>query len=167
MRKLLALILVFTLWIGFAPAAAQAQESVSGLVPCKDSPAFQARAQNPRNTTADPRSGEKRFERYANKLCGPDGLPRLIVDGRLSHAGEFLIPGALFLYIAGWIGWAGRSYLISVREEKNSEEKEIIIDVPRAIGCVVSALLWPVAAVKELLSGELTAKETEIPISPR
>lgn len=166
MRTLLALILVTALWLGFAPDAS-AQENVAGLVPCRESPAFQARAQSFRDTTGDPESAEKRFARYADKLCGPEGLPHLIVDGRLSHAGEILTPSLLFIYIAGWIGWSGRSYLIAVRDEKNPEEKEIIIDVPLALNKVVTGLKWPVDAVKELLSGELTAKEGEIPISPR
>ena len=61
----------------------------------------------------------------------------------------------------------GRAYLISIREEKNPEEKEILIDVPRAFKIMLSGFAWPAAAVKELLSGELTAKEGEIPISPR
>jgi photosystem I subunit 3 len=106
-------------------------------------------------------------ERYSEKLCGPEGLPRLIVDGRLSHAGDFLIPGALFLYIAGWIGWVGRAYLIDIREEKSPEDKEIFIDLPLAIQKMLTGFLWPLSAVKELLSGELTAKDEEIPILPR
>ncbi|NEO25584.1 MAG: Photosystem I reaction center subunit III [Kamptonema sp. SIO4C4] len=164
MRKILALLLVFTLWFNFAPAASADEY---GLVPCSESAAYQQRAQNFRDTTADPQSGEKRADRYSEALCGPEGLPHLIVDGRLSHAGDFLIPSVLFLYIAGWIGWVGRAYLISVREEKNPEDKEIIIDVPRALKFMVGGFLWPLAAVQEFLSGKLTAKETEIPISPR
>jgi photosystem I subunit 3 len=168
-RKLLALFLVIGIWLSVTPfASAQAVETVSGLVPCKDSPAFVKRAEVARNTTADPESGKKRFERYSSQLCGEaDGLPRLIVDGRLSHAGEFLIPGILFLYITGFIGWAGRAYLIAVREGKNPEEKEIIIDVPLAIKSIVAGLLWPPAALGELLSGKLTAADDEITVSPR
>ena len=90
-----------------------------------------------------------------------------MVCGRLSRSGEFLIPGILFLYIAGWIGWVGRAYLISVRGEKDAEMKELIIDVPTALPLMLSGFAWPAAAVKELLSGELTAKDDEIPISPR
>lgn len=166
MRRLLALFFAVTLWFSCI-APAMAQEGVSALVPCKDSPAFQERAANARNTTGDPESGRKRVERYSNKLCGPEGLPRLIADGRLSHADEFLIPGIVFLYIAGWIGWVGRAYLIDVREGKNPEEKEIFIDLPLAIQKMLTGFLWPVSAVKELLSGELTAKDEEIPILPR
>lgn len=165
MRKLLALILAIGLWFNFAPAASA--DEVAGLVPCRESPAFQQRAKQARPTVGDPSSAPNRMDRYANKLCGPDGLPRLIVDGRLSHADEFLIPGLIFLYIAGWIGWVGRAYLISVRKEKDSEQKEIFIDLPRALPIMLSGFTWPLAAVKELLSGELVAKETEIPVSPR
>lgn len=160
MQRLFALVLVLFLWAGFAPPASA---DVAGLTPCADTPAFQQRASNAKTEQA-----KNRFAFYGdNLLCGPEGLPHLVVDGRLNHAGEFLIPSILFLYIAGLIGWSGRSYLISVRNEKEPEMNEIVIDVPRAVGIILSSLLWPLAAIKELLSGELVAKEEEIPISPR
>ncbi|MEC4985700.1 MAG: Photosystem I reaction center subunit III [Oscillatoria sp. PMC 1068.18] len=162
MTKILAFLLAFVLWFGFAPTA---KADVAGLVPCSESPAFQSREF--RNTTDDPLSGQKRKERYGEAFCGPEGLPHLIVDGRISRAGDFLIPSILFLYIAGWIGWVGRAYLRSVKEDKDSEMKEIIIDVPLALKFMLSGFAWPLAAVAQLTSGDLTAKETEIPISPR
>lgn len=165
MRRLLALIFAVTLWFScVTPASAN---EVAGLVPCRESKAFLQRAADARPTVGDPNSGKNRFERYSNFLCGPEGLPHLVADGSLAHADEFLIPGLLFLYIAGWIGWVGRAYLISVRKESNPEMREIIIDVPRALGLMLSGFTWPLAALKELLSGELTAKEEEIPVSPR
>jgi photosystem I subunit III len=164
MRRLFALVLVCLLWVGFAPVASA---DVSGLVPCKDSPAFQKRAETALNTTADPASGQKRFERYGQALCGAEGLPHLIVDGRLSRAGDFLIPSALFLYIAGWIGWVGRAYLIAARKSGNAAEKEIIIDLPLAIKSVAQGPLWPLLALKELASGELTANDADVTVSPR
>jgi photosystem I subunit 3 len=100
-------------------------------------------------------------------LCGSDGLPHLVVDGDLAHAGEFLIPSLLFLYIAGWIGWVGRAYLIAVRSGKNPEEKEIIIDVPLALKCSLSGFAWPLAAFKDMTSGAMFAKDNEITVSPR
>lgn len=164
MRRLLALFFAVTLWFGFVtPASAD----VSGLVPCKESKAFQQRAKDALNTTADPDSGKKRFERYSEALCGPEGLPHLIVDGRLSHAGDFLIPSILFLYITGWIGWVGRSYLQTIKKGSDPEMKEVVIDVPLAIGKMLTGFAWPLAAVGEFLSGQLTAKEEEIPVSPR
>ena len=165
MRRLFALILVFTLWFNFAPPAKA--DALAHLTPCSESAAFQARAENFRNTTADPESGAKRAERYSKALCNDLGLPVLIVDGRLNHAGDFLIPGILFLYIAGWIGWVGRAYLIDIRKDKNPENKEIIIDVPLAIGKMLGGFAWPAAAFGEFTSGKLTAKDNEIPISPR
>jgi photosystem I subunit III len=164
MRRLFALILVVSLWFNFAPSTLALG---ADLVPCKDSPAFQARAKTALNTTDDPKSGEKRFERYSQALCGPEGLPHLIVDGSLDHAGDFLIPGILFLYIAGWIGWVGRAYLIAIRKGDSPEMKEIIIDVPLAFQTMLTGFAWPAAALKEFTSGELTAKDTEITISPR
>lgn len=164
MRRLFALVLVFTLWVGFAPSATA---DVAGLVPCSESPAFQQRASMARNTTDDPESGAKRFERYSQALCGPEGLPRLIADGRLSHAGDFTIPGILFLYIAGWIGWVGRAYVIAVRKEKNPAMAEIIINVPLAIRLMLTGFAWPLVAFKEITTGEMFAKEEEITVSPR
>jgi photosystem I subunit 3 len=166
MQRLFALILVVTLWFGFASAASAADVN-SLLVPCKDSPAFQARAQ----AKADgPGSASDRFQKDvdANLLCGrEDGLPRLIVDGSLAHAGEFIIPGILFLYLSGWLGWAGRSYLMAVRKSDTPEYKEIQIDVPLAIRCFLTALLWPLQAVKEILSGEIQEADDRITVSPR
>jgi photosystem I subunit 3 len=161
MRKLFALVLILSLWVTFtAPASAD----VAGLTPCSESKAFLQRAANATTPQA-----KERFENYANSqvLCGPEGLPHLVVDGRLSHAGEFLIPSALFLYIAGWIGWVGRAYLISVKKDKDPEMKEVIIDVPRAIKFMLTGFTWPLAALKELTTGELTVKDSEIPVSPR
>jgi photosystem I subunit III len=165
MRRLFALVLVICLWFNFAsPAKALG----AGLVPCKDSPAFQQLAENARNTTGDPESGRKRFERYSQALCGPEGYPHLIVDGRLDRAGDFLIPSILFLYIAGWIGWVGRSYLQAIKKDGTEVEmKEVVIEVPKALSLMLSGFAWPAAALKEFLSGELTAKDEEIPVSPR
>lgn len=164
MRRLLAFIIAIGLWISFVmPASAD----VAGLVPCSESPAFQQRAAIARPTTDDPDSGRKRFERYSQALCGPEGLPHLVVDGRLDRAGDFIIPSILFLYIAGWIGWVGRAYLQSVKKDDSPESREIIIDVPRAIPFMLSGFTWPLAAIREFLSGELTAKDNEIPVSPR
>ena len=168
MRKIFSLVLAFvlsvTLWVNFAPAA---QADLSHLTPCSESAAYQAKAKKFRNTTSDPQSGQKRAELYGQALCGPEGYPHLIVDGRLDHAGEFLIPSLLFLYIAGWIGWVGRAYLIAIRDEKDTEMREIIIDVPLAINKMLFGFLWPLQALKEFTSGQLTVKDSEIPISPR
>lgn len=165
MRRLFALILVFTLWFNFAPTASA--DGVAGLTKCADTPAFQQKSKNFRNTTADPDSGQIRAERYAEALCGPEGYPHLIVDGRWSHIGDFFIPSVLFLYITGCIGWAGRSYLIAIREEKNPEMKEIILDLPLAIKSMIASGAWPALALGEFTSGKLTVKDSEIPVSPR
>ncbi|MDX2100490.1 MAG: Photosystem I reaction center subunit III [Leptolyngbyaceae cyanobacterium bins.59] len=182
MQKLFTLLLVLCLWMGFAPAASA---DVAGLVPCREVPAFQQRlevsvqGQQARLGQYDSNSQsaalikgriartEARFQSYQDFLCGPDGLPRLITDGRLSHIGDFTLPGLLFLYLAGWLGWAGRTYLAKVHETDQPEFKEVQIDLPLAIQCFIGALLWPLIAFKEILSGEIQAKDTEIPVSPR
>ena len=162
MRRLFAAILVVSLWISFVPVA-----SAYNLVPCKDSPAFKELAKNARSTNGDPASAKARFERYSEALCGPEGYPHLIVDGNLSKAGDFLIPSVLFLYIAGWIGWVGRAYLQAAKKSDSPEEKEIIIDVPKAVAFMLTGFLWPLAALKEITTGEMFAKDDEITVSPR
>ncbi|CAA6675274.1 unnamed protein product [Spirodela intermedia] len=104
---------------------------------------------------------KRRFDNYGKfgLLCGADGLPHLIVSGDQRHWGEFITPGLLFLYIAGWIGWVGRSYLIAIRGEKKPTQKEIIIDVPLASKLVFRGFSWPVAAYRELINGDLIAKD--------
>jgi photosystem I subunit 3 len=170
MQRFVAVVCAFalslTLWLGFAsPVKA---DTLSHLTPCSESAAFNQRAKNFRNTTSDPMSGQKRAAAYSDALCGPEGLPRLIVDGRLDHAGDFLIPGVMFLFIAGWIGWVGRAYLIAVRKDpKTAAMKEIIIDVPLALKLMLGGFAWPLAALKEFSSGELIVKDGEVPISPR
>ena len=81
--------------------------------------------------------------------------------------GEFIIPGILFLYIAGWIGWVGRAYLQAIQKGPNPEAKEITIDVPLAIKSMLSGFAWPLAAFGEISTGKLSAKESEITVSPR
>jgi len=165
MRRFLVLIILLAVWFNFAPPASA--ENVAGLIPCSESPAFQERAKSFRNTTNDPNSGQKRAERYSEALCGPEGLPHLIVDGRLSHAGDFTIPSILFLYITGWIGWVGRAYLIDIKKGPDAELKEVVIDVPLALSKMLSGFLWPLQAIQEFTSGKLTAKDSEITVSPR
>ncbi|MCY7275268.1 MAG: Photosystem I reaction center subunit III [Phormidesmis sp. CAN_BIN44] len=165
MRQLFALMLVFALWFGVAPSAS-ADSDVSGLlVPCRDSAAFAQRAKDSISATA-----AERFQKYADAglLCGKDdGLPHLIVDGRLNHAGEFIIPGVLFLYLAGWLGWAGRNYLQTVHKDGINEYKEIQIDVPVAIQSFIAALFWPLTFVKQIFTGELQEDDSKITVSPR
>lgn len=160
MRRLFAVILTICLWFSFVPTASA--EFYANLTQCSDNPAFIQRAKNAKTPQA-----KERFESYSELLCGPEGYPHLITDGNLNHANEFLIPALMFLYIAGWIGWAGRSYLIAVRDSGNAEEKEVIIDVPLAIKCSLSGATWPLAALGQLTTGKLTAKDNEITVSPR
>jgi len=160
----------------------------AGLTPCKKNKAFAKRQKTEvkglqkRLKKYDPDSApalalqstiektETRFKNYgdAGLLCGADGLPHLIVDGNTEHLGEFVVPGLGFLYIAGWIGYAGRSY---VQANKASNAKptmgEIIIDVPKALSLMWAAGAWPLKALKELQKGELTAPASEITVSPR
>ena len=164
-----------------------ASADVSGLVPCKDSPVFKARLDKSvkklsaqlANYEADTPAylalqeqinrTQARFDKYGKQglLCGADGLPHLIADGRWSHAGEFIIPGIFFLYTAGWIGWAGRSYLQFSKKTSKPNENEIIIDVPVAIGMMSAGFLWPLSAWNELVSGDLLVPGDEVTVSPR
>jgi photosystem I subunit 3 len=171
----------------FAGTPNIANADVSGLVPCKDSAVFKkrldgsvkkltSRLENYEEDTpaylalqAQIEKTKVRFDKYGKQglLCGADGLPHLIADGRPSHAGEFVLPAFGFLYIAGWIGWSGRSYLQYSKKTDKPNENEIIINVPVAIGMMSGSFIWPFAAWKELLSGELLVPTDEVTVSPR
>ena len=169
-------------------AFARDVQPYAGLTPCKTSKAFAKRekaeikALKKRLKKYDSESApalalnatiEKTKTRFANYgeaglLCGKDGLPHLIVDGNLEHLGEFAVPGLGFLYVAGWIGYAGRSYVQMNKETAaKPTEGEIIIDVPAALGVMFQAGAWPLLAGLELKNGTLTAPESEITVSPR
>ena len=112
---------------------------------------------------------EARFDKYSRSelLCGTDGLPHLIADGRWSHAAEFILPGFGFLYISGWIGWVGRKYLRAVSTTKNPTESEIIINVPLALKIMTTGYIWPISAWQEFVSNDLIAPTDEVTVSPR
>jgi len=158
-RRLFAALLSVFLLLGFAPVA---HAEIGGLTPCAESARFLQRA-----GTAKTEQAKHRFEMYSQALCGADGLPHLIVDGRWSHAGEFMIPGIAFLYIAGCIGWAGRGYLQAVRGRKDATMNEIQIDLPLALKSTLAAATWPLAAFGEFSSGKLTEADSKITVSPR
>lgn len=65
------------------------------------------------------------------------------------------IPTFGFLYVAGWIGYVGRDYLIRVRGEAKPKDKEIIIDVPLAAKVCLGGVGWPFKAIAELRNGTL------------
>ena len=160
---------------------------IGGLTQCDKSPAFQKREKNSVNKLEGrlknytPGSApalaleqqiqrtKNRFDKYGRSdlLCGNDGLPHLIADGRWSHAAEFILPGFGFIYISGWIGWVGRKYVQTVSKEKNPTENEIIINVPLALKIMLTGYIWPVSAWQELISGELIAPNDEVTVSPR
>ena len=158
-RRLFAALMAGFLVLGFAPMA---HAEIGGLTPCAENPRFQQRA-----SAAKTEQAQARFEMYSQALCGADGLPHLIVDGRWSHAGDFMIPGIAFLYIAGCIGWAGRSYLRAVRGAKDATMKEIQIDLPLAFKSTLAAATWPLAAFREFSSGQLLESDAKVTVSPR
>jgi photosystem I subunit 3 len=184
MKRLFVCLLTFVL---FSVNPIVANADVSGLTPCKDSAVFKKRQdQSVKKLTArldkyEPETPaylaieeqidrtQARFDKYAKQglLCGNDGLPHLIADGRLNHAGEFILPGIAFLYIAGWIGWSGRTYLQFSKKTDKPNENEIIINVPVALGIMSSGFLWPLSAWDELVSGDLLVPGNEITVSPR
>jgi photosystem I subunit 3 len=158
---------------------------VSGLLPCGDSFLFAKRLDREvqqlmvRLSNYDSGSPgyidlkgrveqtKDRFYAYSRRglLCGEEGLPHLIVDGRWSHAGEFILPGILFLYISGWIGWSGRRYLSYSRKLSNFSESEYIIHVPVALFVMFSSVSWPVSVLKTW--NEFTVLDEEITVSMR
>ena len=165
----------------------QALADIGGLTKCSESPGFAKRQKTSvkkleqRMASYRPDSPpalalqqqidrtNARFNKYSRSdlLCGTDGLPHLIADGRWTHAAEFIFPGFGFLYISGWIGYVGRKYLRAVSTTKNPAESEIIINVPLALKIMVTGYIWPISAWQELISGELIASKEEVTVSPR
>lgn len=184
MKKSL-IILIISLLIALIPKNALAD--IGGLTKCSKSPAFDKRLNTSvkkleqRVSQYEPGSPpalaleqqiqrtKARFDKYSRSdlLCGTDGLPHLIADGRWSHAPEFILPGFGFIYISGWIGWVGRKYVRAVSVTKNPTENEIIINVPLALKIMSTGYIWPISAWQELISGDLIALEEEITVSPR
>jgi photosystem I subunit 3 len=185
MKRINLLILLFSILITLTPNTAFAE--IGGLKKCSESPAFTKRLnatvkkleQRASQYEADSPPAlalkqqidrtQSRFDKYSRSelLCGVDGLPHLIADGRWSHAAEFILPGFGFLYISGWIGWVGRKYLRKISTMPNPSESEIIINVPLALKIMTTGFIWPISAWQELISNELVAVSEEITVSPR
>jgi photosystem I subunit 3 len=185
MKRFNILTVVIAILISLTPTVALAE--IGGLTKCSESPAFakrekasikklEQRMSNYESGTPPALALEQqiqrtqaRFDKYSRSelLCGTDGLPHLIADGRWSHAAEFILPGFGFIYISGWIGWVGRKYVRAVSTTKNPAESEIIINVPLALKIMTTGYIWPISAWQELVSGDLIALDEEVTISPR
>lgn len=185
MKRLNLIVLISFALLIFTPNRAIAD--IGGLTKCSESPAFTKRltssvkkleqriaqyeADSPPALALQQQIDrtKARFEKYSNSelLCGSEGLPHLVADGRWSHAAEFTLPGLGFIYISGWIGWVGRKYIRAVSTTKNPAESEIIINVPLALKIMTTGYIWPIAAWQEFISGELLASKDEITVSPR
>nr|QYB18887.1 subunit III of photosystem I [Climaconeis sp.] len=185
MRRFNLIYLLSLILIVFKPYVVLAD--IGGLTKCSESPAFTKRLntsvkkleQRMKLYKSDSPPAlalqqqidrtKARFDKYnrSNLLCGNDGLPHLVADGRWSHAAEFIIPGLGFIYISGWIGWVGRKYLRAVSNTKNPTESEIIINVPLALKIMTTGYIWPISAWQELISGDLIVSAEEITVSPR
>jgi photosystem I subunit 3 len=185
MKRFNLITLLFLTLLTLAPN--QAFADIGGLTKCSQSPAFTKRLnasvkklqQRMSQYEADSPPAlalkqqidrtQARFDKYSRSelLCGTDGLPHLVADGRWSHAAEFILPGFGFIYISGWIGWVGRKYIRAISTNKNPAESEIIINVPLALKIMTTGYIWPISAWQELISGDLIASKDEITVSPR
>ena len=117
MKRVNLLTLLFAVLIALTPS--QALADIGGLTKCSESPAFTKRL-NASVKKLEQRASQyevdsppalalqqqiertqARFDKYSRSelLCGTDGLPHLIADGRWSHAAEFILPGFGFIYI--------------------------------------------------------------------
>ena len=183
--RLFSFSLVSLILFNVNPQLAHAE--FANLTPCKESPAFQKRltaevkklenrlkfytpeSKEAKFLISEVEHTKARFERYGNSslLCGKEGLPRIIASGQWDHANEFVIPGILFLYITGWIGWVGRKYIQYAATTDNVFENEIIINVPVALAIMTSGYLWPVEAWKQFTTGDLLASDDDVTVSPR
>ena len=185
MKRANLFILLFSVLMAFMPTQAFAE--IGGLTKCSESPAFTKRL-NASVKKLEQRASQyqvdsppalalkqqidrtqARFDKYSRSelLCGVDGLPHLVADGRWSHAAEFIIPGFGFIYISGWIGWVGRKYLRAVSTSANPSESEIIINVPLALKIMTTGYIWSISSWQELISNDLVAKTDDITVSPR
>jgi len=185
MKRFNFIALFFAFVLAFIPNLALAD--IGGLTKCSESPAFNKRLKTSvkklelrmaqYEVDSSPALALKqqidrtqaRFDKYnrSELLCGADGLPHLIADGRWSHAAEFIFPGFGFIYISGWIGWVGRKYVRAISTDKNPAESEIIINVPLALKIMTTGYIWPISAWQELISGDLIAPKDEVTVSPR
>ena len=185
MKRFNVISILFVILLTFAPTKASAD--IGGLTKCSESPAFAKRLktsvkkleQRMSQYEADSPPAlalqqqidrtNARFDKYSRSelLCGTDGLPHLVADGRWSHAAEFILPGFGFIYISGWIGYVGRKYLRAVSTTANPSESEIIINVPLALKIMTTGYIWPISAWQELISGDLVAPKDEVTVSPR
>ena len=185
MKRFNLIAFLFLALLAFTPD--QAAADIGGLTKCSESPAFAKRlntsvkkleqrlakyeADSPPALALQQQivQTKARFDKYGRSdlLCGTEGLPHLVADGRWSHAAEFIIPGFGFIYISGWIGWVGRKYVRAVSTTKNPTESEIIINVPLALKIMTTGYIWPISAWQELISGELIVPADKITVSPR
>ena len=181
MGRLLSILLSAFLFVGFAPVAnaksgpvlnadrATTEFTASALTPCSENARFQQRA-----SAASTPKDIARFNRYSKASCGDDGLPRLIIGPPIepwgawfnrNHEGDLLIPGVMFIYIAGIIGWSGREYVRAVRGEKKAAEYEIIIDTTLAWQCIKRGAAWPLHANREGRNGGLREKDNNVTLN--
>ena len=181
MKFFFSIIVSVLLIIGLAPVAnaakgkilnadrASTEYTASALQKCSENAKFIERA-----SSASSQKDIIRFERYGKAMCGDDGLPHLIIGPPLEpfgallnrgHEGDLLIPGVLFIYIAGIIGWSGREYLIESKKTKNPSELEIIIDFDLAKKCLVKGAQWPLLANKQGKNGGVREKDKNITLN--
>ncbi len=181
MRALFSFITSLSILLSFVPIAgaakglalnperASTEYTASGLQLCSENSRFLERAseaKTPKDIT--------RFNRYSKASCGDDGLPHLVIGPPLEpwgallnrgHEGDILIPGVMFIYIAGIIGWSGREYLIESKKNKNPSENEIIIDFKLARRCLAKGATWPFSANKQGRNGSLREKDENITLN--
>ena len=169
------------IFVGFTPTANAAKGAVlnqdrpstefssSALTKCSDNARFQERASEAK-TSKD----IARFERYSKASCGDDGLPHLLIGPPIEpfgallnrgHEGDLLIPGVMFIYIAGIIGWSGREYLNYAKTQKNPAEHEIIIDTAVAWQCIKKGAAWPLHANREGKNGNLRESDKNVSLN--
>ena len=181
MARLFGILLSVLIFIGFAPTANAAKGAVlnkdrpptdfsaSALTPCSDNARFQARA-----SAATTPKDIARFQRYSKASCGDDGLPHLLIGPPIEpfgallnrgHEGDLLIPGIMFIYIAGIIGWAGREDLRYSKTQKNPAEYEIIIDTNIAWQSLKKGAAWPLHAHREATTGDLRESDKNVSLN--
>jgi hypothetical protein len=158
--------------------------SAEGLIPCRESTLFRNSKASALKTISTSYTASSTYEEFASVqsslntlsrleayetagfLCGSsDGLPRI-----LPNSGSFFIVGSTFIYIAGCISRAVRTYsrvATKLPDPTAQTEFEAKLDLGVAAASIAISLLWPVILPADLRANKLVTPSANVTVSPR
>jgi hypothetical protein len=158
--------------------------SAEGLIPCRESTLFRNSKASALKTISTSYTASATYEEFANVqsslntlsrleayetagfLCGSsDGLPRI-----LPNSSGFFLTGSAFIYIAGCISRAVRTYsrfTTKLADPTAQTEREAKIDLVVAAGAFAVSLIWPVLLPADLRREKLVTPDSNVTVSPR